>query len=110
MSNFVIISYCTLFGAIFVSALVKGKYHFDYLRIIDFNQYGDYPSFFSVFTPKFYNVELQFLVLPFYNRKKELENKQAVKQATKVKRMLIINLLTIFLMFIFIVLLVYNSN
>lgn len=108
--NLIIICYCTLFSAIFISALIKGKYHFDYLKIIDSNQYGDYPSFFSVFTPRFYNVKLQFLVLPFYSRKKELENELAIKQVGKIKRMLIINMLTIFLMVIFIMGLVYSSN
>lgn len=110
MVYLIIISYCILLAAIFGSALIKAKNHFEYLKIIESKEYGRYPSYFSVFTLNFYSVKLQFLALPFFNRKKELENELAAKQAIKVKKMLMIHLFTIFLMGVFIGLLILMSD
>lgn len=95
MENTVLIVsiYCMLLASYIMTGLIKAKLHMDYLKCVNPEKYGNYKSYFSVFTFKYYDVGLQFLFFPIFYRIKEKETGYSKKLVKKIWAFLIINIL-----------------
>jgi hypothetical protein len=109
MTNAIVIVFifCFLLCLIIALGFIKANKHFEYLKIVNPEKFGKYPDFYSVFTLKYLNPELQFLVLPFFNRKIELENSTSSKLATSIRKLLYLHIASFIILILYVLVLMY---
>ena len=93
----IVLIYSSILMFFIFTGILKAKYHMEYFKEVFPEKYQMYKSYFSVFTIKSYNVRLQFLMLPYFQRFKEKEEDSSVSIAKKVRVLQILNLLLLFL-------------
>ncbi|NRB65186.1 MAG: hypothetical protein HRU40_19580 [Saprospiraceae bacterium] len=88
MANPLIIvgAYCIVLLIFLIVSIIKASHHMKYLQEVFPKQYGIYNTYFSVFTPKKYNVGLQFLFLPFFKRYSDEEDANSKLIAKRVRK------------------------
>ena len=69
----IVLIYSSILMFFIFTGILKAKYHMEYFKEVFPEKYQMYKSYFSVFTIKSYNVRLQFLMLPYFQRFKEKE-------------------------------------
>ena len=102
--------YISVLVILFVSFLsigfLKADLHMKYLKEIKPSDYSIYQSHLSAFSVDKWNIMIQFFIIPFFLRERELENDKAKILARRIKLLItyqLILLLSIILIVLYIV-------